>query len=305
MIPGEDEFSDDIKRELALELRFAYKMLDASLSILEQRIPRKPPNGIDEIVAYRVANALCIKACKSFRSIHRLALVGATHDIDILSRSLFETTVALVFVLKTTVALGIKGFDDLLLTSELRAKVYAAWAPIRKHSDFLVIKDDPRFPKTIIDKIDIKRLEANADEARRDVGQFWAERLSKAKSYSGFNLKDLVARLDPDLSKWYAVAYVLQSKLVHASDAGHHVRLDETTKQMLANWHTSVDDVRHALISASALLLKCFWELDERYDFEDSPNDDKQPTKVELQYMMVNIAMLQRQHFPAETLEQS
>src|SRR5438128_790798 len=56
--------------------------------------------GLDEVVTYTVAGLLT-KACKTFRAVRVLCAAGLGTDAGAVARSLFETTIAIVFILKT------------------------------------------------------------------------------------------------------------------------------------------------------------------------------------------------------------
>jgi|GEM_PF-3558797 len=301
-LPGEDEFSETIRTELEYELKFGSAFLGTCVSILTERYPRVAITE-DNHFACRIAHALCAKLCKTFRSTLALAQIGATHDIEILCRTAFETSVALLFVLRPTVKLDIDDFDDSLLTSDLRAKIYAAHYSIHRFRDFSRLKSDTRFNTAVRAKVDIEKLKQAAVADERQIGAFWSKRIARPpRTYSGFNLKELADKLDPDFSMWYAVAYGLQSKPVHAVDAIHHVKHDEEHGRMLVKWHTSIESVRDLIIAMSGLLLKSFCEFDLRFCFEDSPTGAKSSTAAELNFALCVIAKLQRKHFPPYVL---
>jgi hypothetical protein len=75
-----------------------YSLLKIGVSILTDRPPQRQP-AIDELITYRVARALCFSSCRTYRSILRLAEIGASRDCDMLARTLFEGTLATMFVL--------------------------------------------------------------------------------------------------------------------------------------------------------------------------------------------------------------
>ena len=108
MLPGEKEYADKVKHELAEVLTVGYALLELAVDIVSQRQPTiSTQDHTDKIIAYRVGHALCFKACKSFRSSLLLAEVGASNDLTIISRSMFETYVAASFVLRDHVALDL------------------------------------------------------------------------------------------------------------------------------------------------------------------------------------------------------
>ena len=289
MLPGESNFVAQILQNLDTDLKLGHAIRSASISILTERRPLKAPEST-EILAYRVGHALCFKACKTYRSVLRLTEIGASHDMQILGRTLFETALATLFVLAPRAALGINGFPDNDLTSEFRARIYVAFPAIHKYRDFVRHQADPRFSATLAN-IDSAKLQQIAAAAEHDIGPFWTARIKRRPyTYSGFSLRDLAEKLDPDLSHWYAGMYGEQSKPIHATDAAQHVRFDQLEHRFLPKWHASLWEVQSQLLAASILMLRCIVELHNRFSFAGNPREDID-TKTELAIAM---GMLQR-----------
>ena len=124
MLPGEKEYAEKVQQELAEVLTAGQALLELAVDIVSQRHPTvSTQEQTDKIIAYRVGHALCIKACKSFRSTLLLAEIGASNDLTIISRSMFETYVAASFILQDHVELDLPGVDDTTLTPNKRNKV--------------------------------------------------------------------------------------------------------------------------------------------------------------------------------------
>jgi hypothetical protein len=270
-------------------LALGHALLRTSISILTERHPINPLNE-GQIGPYRVGHALCFKACKTYRSILHLTEIGASHDVTQLGRTLFETVLANQFVLVPRVAFGIKGFSDSDLTSELRACIYVDFQVISKYRDLVRHMGDPRF-STVLANIDIERERKRAAQAEQEIGQFWTNRIeSHPRTYSGFSVRELADKLDPDLSKWYAGLYGEQSKSIHATDGISHIRFDNAEQRFLPKWHSSIWDVQSALLAASSFMWRCIADLHNRFHFGKSPHEDID-TKTELD---LAIAMLNR-----------
>ncbi len=95
MLPGEKEFAKQVRQELFDVFGVGQALLKLAVDIVARRRPTVSTQvQTDKILAYRVGHALCIKASKSFRSSLLLAEVGASNDLTIISRSMFETYVA-------------------------------------------------------------------------------------------------------------------------------------------------------------------------------------------------------------------
>ena len=110
MLPGEKEYAENVRQELAEVLTVGRALIELAVEIVSQRHPTVPTQDLtNAIIAYRVGHALCIKSCKSFRSSLLLAEVGVSNDLTIISRAMFETFVAANFALRDHVAFGLAG----------------------------------------------------------------------------------------------------------------------------------------------------------------------------------------------------
>lgn len=294
MLPGEDDFTKQATERLSIARALGYALINQCKSIVSERTPRNLPVGEGEQVAYRVANALCIKATKTFRSVMALVEIGASHDADILNRTLYETAVATVFVVRPAVSLQLKDFADAQLTRELRAKIYIAYGPIKKLDEYERHANNPMFQSIIVEGPQMQKHRVAAATAESMVGAYWAKRIKKnRRGYSGFALKDLAGKLDQDFVRWYEAVYGEQSKATHAYDAVKHVQFDGD--RMIPKWHTSIHDVQGAILFGGSLLVKCFDELHKAYDFSDNDRD-KISTELELLAAFGVLASIQRDY---------
>lgn len=264
MLPDESDFAAKIKSELANDLYFGDSLLSSCISILTDRHPTALPET-GEAVSYRVGHALCFKACKTYRSVLHLSQIGASYDADVLVRTLFETTLATLFVVFRNVALEIPDFPDDELTSDCRARVYLAFGTMQEYRDFLRKRFDPRFGTAIA--ITEERLRRSSEKAESVIGPFWASRQKRSRTYSGFKLNDLAEKLDPMLSKWYAGIYAHQSLPTHALDAANHVQFDEIDGQMMPRWQSTIYEVKITQYAAGYFLCRCISELHNRFRF--------------------------------------
>jgi hypothetical protein len=296
MLPGESDFMAQISQKLETDLKLGNALLSTAVSILTERDPIKPPEA-SEVVAYRAGHALCFKACKTYRSILLLTEIGASHDVQMLGRTLLETVLATLFVLVPRVEFGIKGFSDNDLTSELRARIYVAFPVICKYHDLIAHQADPRFSATLAN-IDDEKFRQNGAEAEHEIGPFWTARIKRRpRTYSGFTLRELAQKLDPDLSHWYAGIYGEQSKSIHAIDGISHVRFDVAEQRFLPNWHSSLWDVQGALLAASVLMWRCIVELHNRFSFGGNPHEDSDTT-TELNLAIAMLGQIEKSMGP-------
>ena len=277
MLPGENEFADKVRQELAEVFMVGQALLELAVDIVSQRLPTVSMQVLtDKNFAYRAGHALCIKACKSFRSSLLLAEVGASNDLTIISRSMFETYVAASFVLRDHVALNLPGVDDAALTSNDRARLYFAFGFINKYEELKKHKADPDTSQ-VLAAIDPKPFADSANDAANDVGQDWAERFRKhPKTYSGLNLRELSSKLGPEILSWYAKVYGEQSKSTHATDFPKHAFYSSSEDRFLARWFPPVDEVQRLVGKNGLMLWGCLELLNKQFQFAENTEVDLQ-----------------------------
>ena len=219
MLPGEEDYTAQINRELSAELQIWYSFKVTCVEIVTERHSTKPLTHYP--IAYRVGHSLCVKAIKHFRSTLALTEIGAIQDVNILGRVLFETFTALSFVLYTSVNLKFGSSDYSNYDPDKRATLYTAFHSINRYNELQKHLQDSRLslplPQSKIDAI-----KSEHDLASVGVGIEWTEQFTKSKSYSGVSLRDLAERISPDHVKWYDTIYGQQSKSVHAKDMADH-----------------------------------------------------------------------------------
>lgn len=270
MLPGEQEYAEKVQHELAEALDVGAELLGLALEIICHRLPTISASDQDKKhFAYRAGHALCIKACKSFRSSLLLAEIGATNDLTIVSRSMFETYVAANFVLRDYVELGLKGVDDTALTPNDRASLYLAFQYINRYEELKNHLADPDLSKVLL-AIDPKPIEENANDAAKDIGQDWAERFRKRpRTYSGLSLKELSSRLGPNIIRWYTTVYGEQSKATHATDFKNHVVYSDSEMRFQTKWFPPIDHVKHLVGINGLMLWGCLELLDKQFKFAE------------------------------------
>lgn len=277
MLPGEKEYAEQVQQELAEVLTVGHALLELAVDIIDQRHPKvSRQDRTDKIIAYRVGHALCIKACKSFRSSLLLAEVGASNDLTIISRSMFETYVAASFILRDHVALDLPGVDDTVLAPNDRARLYVAFGVINKYEELKKHKSDP-VTAQVLAGIVPKPFADAANAAANDVGPDWAERLRKSpRTYSGLRLGTLSSKLGPDILGWYMAIYGEQSKSIHATDFPKHAIYSKSEGRFLARWFPSIDEVQQLVGFNGLMLWGCLELLNKQFQFAENTDTDLQ-----------------------------
>ncbi|MEL7497624.1 MAG: DUF5677 domain-containing protein [Planctomycetota bacterium] len=259
-IPKELAHMEKIRVDLHEMLSSSNALLDHCVEMITvhpESISRADINA--EIVRYRTSHAICIKACKVFRASIGLAGIGSEEELNILSRTLFETFVALNFVLQEKLEISKKLGK---VTPEMRAKLYVTHGILKRRTKMHELKADPNWTSTIPNEFIV---ETNADHAVAEIGEDWAKRLTSGnRTYSTLNLRDLISRYDePAYNYWYNFLYSDQSQFVHASDPISHIKHDAESSRFVARWFGSTRNLGMSLGMNGLLLYGCFSKLHE------------------------------------------
>lgn len=273
VIPNELNVRQAIEQQLAAELACVHDLLRFGVSLPSTKDLHANEFPHDTVVT---AAALFIKACLSFRAVVELCEAGLDRSAMPLSRSLFETALNLVFLIRRRVSLY--QFNDskkkpktpwpLLgktLTPEFRTALYNAWCVLREEKDVEAWKRTPGL------KREGKRLANNLDGLERPyvdiIGTAWEERIKNANTCTGLSIENLAASLSLHLRKWYRTIYSGDSKSVHQSDMLNYLDVDESSGTFFPRWHTSPKEIGQALLRASTIYLCCVEEMNKRFRF--------------------------------------
>ena len=264
-IPKESEHLEKILNELSELFAVSNGLLRHCVDMVALYPVRRPREQIDnEPVRYRTSHAICIKACKSFRASIALASVGAQDELNVVSRTLFETFVALNFVLQEKLHISKKIGET---SAEKRAKMYLAHGVLKRRKKMQELKENANWSSPIPNE---SVVESNADHAVSEIGEELASRLmSGAKTYSTLSLRDLISRFDePSYDYWYDFLYSDQSQIVHASDPMSHIAYDQKSSRFLAKWFGSTGGLGMSLGMNGLLLYGCFVKLHDYCSFD-------------------------------------
>src|SRR5262245_17965260 len=129
MLPYEEEVVAGVRRELGVQLAYAEEMLrDALVVAVPPFMPRR--KKLHPIVK-DMALGLHVRVCRKFRQALLLVPIGQADGIEILCRSMFEATLAQIFICRSRVRLRHIGGTPVNLHGEtlsqtFRARLYAA-----------------------------------------------------------------------------------------------------------------------------------------------------------------------------------
>ncbi len=148
--------------------------------------------------ARSLALGLYAKACKQLRGIIILAERGFGSEVTVLTRSLFETTLALNFIMNESVALkrGGKEFDPdpaRPLTTDFRALLYCAHAVFTQAKRYRQWGERPELRSRMGLRGSAEVIAAQTTAAKEAVGEKWWDALKGGQA--GLSVRDLADSL--------------------------------------------------------------------------------------------------------------
>jgi Family of unknown function (DUF5677) len=263
-LPHEDKVRFTIRKGLKPELEIAAAILDHAVGVYTSGTPMKPGKALDDFVVI-VALGLIAKACKQYRAIGEMVHLGVGEVADSNCRMLFETMLAVHFILRPRVILKREGkklaaVKGKPLTTKFRTSLYLASGAFNGRKTANGYLTTPGLKRQMSKKARTEILR-QATEWETEIGSEWAKRLKEG--YAGVNIFNLADSLG--FGWLYISIYRITSGGVHAADAIGHVHLDDDPD---AEWRFAVapsdDGIALSLKFASLLLIKILEAADER-----------------------------------------
>jgi hypothetical protein len=264
LLPNERAAAKEVSRQLGAELKRAaafHEMATAPLVRVPLRFKKK--RGLDQTVV-GIAIGLYVRALKQHRAIQVLARRGMGHEALALSRNLFETTVAIAWLLRHRLALqqgGVKvpGVPGFPLTTWFRARLFLANLYLEEER---TAGEWSRTPG--LRRVGARTFPSSTTRVAKVtavIGQEWTRRLRASRSYSGLSLKNLAASLR--LSPAYATHYRAGSWSTHPVQLVRHIELNPNGPATI-HLSPNLSDVEPAVETANVLLMACLEFLNDR-----------------------------------------
>ena len=236
MLSGENGVRRCLRRKFAADFELAREILALGYCV-HDTLSMKNSGKFSELT-----KATCVgvytKLCKQYHSICALCELGLTDDANILVRSMFESLLVVLFLLRQKVVFkhGNRKPPKDRLSVDFRAALYAAKQALNCQKISQAWLETPGL------KRDGKKLKQRGDEqvaeARRVIGSDWIGWLKKGNMF-GLSVEVMAKNLG--LCKWYQSIYRLQSSGVHAADALHHLECDESMKMITPKLEPNCD----------------------------------------------------------------
>jgi len=253
MLPDEVEAREKLTQLFSSEFARMSELHDLAVGIVSFPLTIESAPDLDRSTA-DVALGLYVKALRQFRAIQLLCEGGLGTDAWALARNLFETTLALCFVLQPRFrpkkdGRQLPSVRGKPLSRRFRARLYIANVVFERER-MLGQWQKTRGLRRTAKRAARVAVEERVKQAEIVIGSEWADRLKRSRSYSGLSIKDLAASLK--LTTSYATFYRMASWPTHAADADMVFSQPATL-----DIAPSPRGIREAGNAASILLCRC------------------------------------------------
>jgi hypothetical protein len=276
MLPFEDQGRAEVEADHHKELAESRDLLRLALEMIGSdgqgglRIPAEPVPGVTDR-ARSLALGLFAKACKQFRGIIILAERGFGGEVIVLTRSLFETTLAMNFIMNEVVALKREGkpFDpdpSRPLDTDFRTLLYCAHSAFTQGKRYRQWGERPELRPSMGLRGTPETIAAQTAAARDAVGERWWEALKGGQA--GLSVRNLADSLG--VLSYYLVIYGDQSEVAHAGDGLMHFDVEDDANRGSLDLCPSPEGVGGLLRLAGLVFLGTLTGIHNRLKFGDA-----------------------------------
>ncbi|MFC1707481.1 DUF5677 domain-containing protein [Planctomycetota bacterium] len=249
---------DDRSAECYSQYQVEFDLVQEALLLVQEpldesralAVPRR--DGIDDTVLL-VAAPLYVKLWRLGAAVTRLALHLHAHEAESFVRTMFETALALHFLLRRQVRPRTNGavlqHNQRPFSSRFRARMYVAHLIFQKNKLAATYARTPGF-KRALPAAAIERARLDAEAAAKELGPFWAPRVKR--HLTGLNTRDLAESLG--MLSTYLTLYKWSNAVVHPGDMERFiVEVDGAPRLDLSP--TTDDTARVVFATANLLVL--------------------------------------------------
>lgn len=279
IFPNEKRFLQDVTVEVRDELDTCRMLLDFGANLPGEKDDLHKGSLRHDTVS--TAIAFFVKVSTSFRAVIHLCEAGLDRNAMPVSRSLFETTVTLTFLVRQRVSLyrfynkqkpktPLELFGK-KLTTEFRTELYHAWCILWEEKVFEQWQKTPGIKQAA--KQVLKKISKSERPYVDSIGQDWVKQIKGKNTCVGLGILDFAESLGASFHRWYRTVYAGDSQHVHQSDAMSYLIKRESKDTFSPRWFTSAADIRNTLLYAATIYLLCVAELDKRFRFGASATE--------------------------------
>lgn len=245
-LPQEDTGRRRVQADLGQQLAEMGRLLTLAFTVLPHGgITLTKRRGLNPVVVHVVAG-LFAKACKTYRAITHTCALGLAEDAFVLSRGLFETALAVFWILKKA--------------SRRRAQMYLAHLSMRDRKIFLEWKRTRGIKRYATARM-MRTVDARIAESARILGP--QHMVGLADSYSGKSIKETARAVG--LLKVYQIFYRHASGFGHGSDLFSHLTYTPGGIPLLHVVPGPSDNLRRVMAMSYSIFRTLIHSVDHRF----------------------------------------
>ena len=245
-LPHEDAGRAQVQASLGAKLAEMGQLLNLAFTVVPQGgFTVNRTRGLDRTVVH-VSVGLFIKACKTYRSVILLCQAGLTEDAFVVARGLFETALAVFWILKTA--------------SRRRAQMYLAHLSMRDRKIFLEWKRTKGIKRHATVRM-MHVVDGQIAESTRILGQ--QSMAGLAEGYSGKSLKDTAKAVG--LLPTYQIFYRHASGFGHGSDLFSHITYTQAGVPVLHLVPGPSDNLKRVMAMSYVFFRTLIQRLNDRF----------------------------------------
>lgn len=269
--PNERSESAAIRSALGREFEFCHRIFRFWFEVEKNKWLRESVLPADSL---NLAMALHTQGCRQMRSILEQCGRCEGFNASILGRSLFETVLAAIFLLKKDVHISVNSKPKKDGTTHFWAvpsgkenpKNAANWLSHKHRADLYVANyllgsrriaakcEETHGIKSLVRFFDSQVDQADIDAYTQAIGPDWTYIIQRRAGYSGLSISQLSRLLHKKLHHWYVIVYGVQSGMTHGSDAMLHLR--EVSPEALGSAFLSTQANVFGVLHTAAMLFR-------------------------------------------------
>ncbi|MCE9546393.1 MAG: DUF5677 domain-containing protein [Planctomycetia bacterium] len=277
ILPGGADYAPVVSAVLAEELDRTRQLITFGASLVS-RDTRQFVG--DERMTYKLATSMNIGAIKTLQSVCNAAEAGSGHDVTMLVRSLFETAMAIQFVIRDEVEIEY-GKVTHKPPREVRARMVLAHQPRLKLHKHQQNCKDPTMATALADipAEHIRNVEEWAAEAESHLAPEWIERMDgNRNTYCGKQIREIATFLekpnDIPYRRIYQGLYNDMSRPAHGMSFMDHIKASPKDGTLSVVWHCDPVALVHSIDMAAMFVIVGLQSLSDFCGYVPTPVAD-------------------------------
>lgn len=261
---NEDTVISKLQETLGERFDFARRLLRVSLKADVGNAFNS--SDLHNLTLVALHTSLC-RVFRQFRTVIELCERGEAEDAAAISRGIFETSLAVAFVLNDRVKL--RTFDEhgkghvvkwmkeanRPMSREFRAELFNAHQRLDGYRYIRRNKNRPGMKRECVQLLKQLENEGVRADVELTIGAEWTTRFTKSDSFACISIADLARSIGGPFTRWYSDIYSDQSSHVHFGDALSRIDLDVDAGILSHQWHSTIQFCSVTLDTAIAMFI--------------------------------------------------